>query len=214
MRANLFKIPFGLAIVTLLASCASTSLVDTWKNPEISAGRLSKVLVVSMNANDGVRRLNENVLAADLRQRGVEALQGHTLLPDGHKADLPTLQQAVAKVGADGVLTIQTIRVEQQSSYHPGYVTGYYPGYYPGYWHPSAFPTWNLYGYYGSSMFYEAPYLTTWEVTTVQVSLFEAGSGKLRWAGTVQTYEPERNIAFSRNLSRIVVGALMKEGII
>ena len=210
MRANLFKIPLGLAIVSLLASCASTSLVDTWKNPELSARRLGKVLVVSMNANNGIRRLNENVLAADLRQRGVDALQGHTLLPDDHKADLPTLQRAVAKAGAEGVLTIQTIKIEQQSSYHPGYVTGYYPGY----WYPSAFPSWNLYGYYGSSMFYEAPYLTTWEVTTVQVSLFEAGSGKLLWAGTVQTYEPERNIAFSRNLSRIVVGALLKEGII
>ena len=139
--------------------------------------------------NSGYRRLNEDVLAAELRQRGIEAIPAYTMIPGDDTANLPTLEKAVSAAGADGVLTVQTISVQQQSSYQPGYYTNY-----PGYWYPSAFPSWNLYGYYGSIGYYEPPYATTWEVATIQVSLFDAGSGKLRWAGTVQTSEPEKNI--------------------
>jgi len=41
--------------------------------------------------------------------------------------------------------TVQTIKVEQQTTIQPGAV-----GTYPGYWYPQAYPGWNLPGYYGS----------------------------------------------------------------
>ena len=195
--------------MTLLASCASTSLVDTWSNPSLSTERFRKILVVSVTKNSAYRRLNEDVLATELMQRGVAAVPGYTVIPGDSKGDQQTLQKAVAAAGADGVLTVQTIKVQQESSYQPGYFTNY-----PGYWYPSAFPAWNLYGYYGSIGYYEPPYITTWEVATIQISLFDQGTGKLRWAGTVQSSEPEKSIALTKDIARLVIGALIKERII
>ena len=209
MNSLLTKALLILFATSVLASCAATSLVDSWRNPNLSAEKLHKILVVSVTKNNAYRRLNEDVLATELRQRGIEAVPGYTMISGDDKADLQTLEKAVDAAGADGVLTVQTIKVQQKAAISLATsptipVTGI----------PLAFPAWNLYGYYGSIGYYEPPYVTTWEVATIQVSLFDAGSGKLRWAGTVQSSEPEKNIALSKDLARIVAAALMKEGVI
>jgi hypothetical protein len=37
-----------LLVSSILCSCATTTLVDTWRNPTVKAPRLKKVIVVSI----------------------------------------------------------------------------------------------------------------------------------------------------------------------
>lgn len=199
---------FALLLVTsLLCSCASAKLVDTWRNPVVKAPRLQKVLVVSITKKDSSRRTFEDMLASELMKHGVQAVPSYTLIPRYDRTDWPVLEKAVKESSAQSVLTLQTIKVEKQTTIQPGYVTTY-----PGHWYPEAFPTWDLYGYYGSMANYGPAYVSTYDIATMQVNLFDAASGKLLWAATLESSEPEKVVSVGKDLAEIVVKSLAKEG--
>jgi hypothetical protein len=198
-----------LLLSSILCSCATTTLVDTWRNPTVRAPRLKKVIVVSITKKDSSRIVYEDIISSELARHGVEALAGYRLMQGEEKADYNALQRAVQDAAADGVLTLQTIKVEQQTTIQPGYVTTY-----PGNWYPEAFPTWDLHGYYGSMANYGPAYIYTYDVATMQVNLFDAASGKLLWAATVESAEPEKVISVGKDLARIIVESLTKAGVI
>jgi hypothetical protein len=193
----------------ILCSCASASLVDTWRNPEIRHARLQKVLVVSITKNESRRRVFEDMLVSELSARGINAVSGYTQIGAGERASWNVLEKAMNKVNAQGVLTVQTIKVEQQTTIQPGAV-----GTYPGYWYPQAYPGWNLPGYYGSMAGYGPAYVSTYDIATMQVNLFDAASGRLIWAATVESSEPENITSVGRELARIVVKSLSRHGLI
>jgi len=193
---------------SLICSCAAVSLTDTWRNPTLPSPGLKRVLVVSILKNDASRRIYEDMLGNELAGHGVEPVLGYTLMPeDGGKWS--ELDKAMKKASAQAVLTVQTIKVQQQTTVQPGYVTTY-----PGMWYPEAFPSWDLYGYYGSLANYGPAYISTYDVATMQVNLFDAASGKLIWAATLKSDEPEKVTAVGQELAKKVVEALVKAGII
>ncbi|MCM0081517.1 DUF4136 domain-containing protein [Geomonas sp. Red32] len=199
----------GLLLFTfLLCSCASVSVVDTWRNPAVSTPHLKKVMVVSITKKESSRRVYEDMIAAELAARGVQAIPGYTELPTG-MANWEALDGAVKRASVQAVLTVQTIRVEQQTTVQPGYVTTY-----PGHWYPEAFPAWDLYGYYGSMANYGPAFITTYDVATMQLNLFDATNGKLIWAATVESNEPEKVVTVGKELARIVVESLSRQGLI
>ncbi len=209
MRSSFVKL-LGLPIIfMLLASCAATSLIDSWRNPGLVGHRYHKLLVVNITRNESTRRVFEDVISAELGQRGVTAVPGYTLIAKDEKASKEVMERAVKTSGAEGVLTIQTIKVEQQVGYQPGYVESY-----PNFWYPPAFPAWNLYGYYGSTTYYEPPTTYMYEVATIQANLFDVASGKLIWAATLQSSEPGNITSVSKDLARLVIEKLIKEGLI
>ena len=103
-------------LVALLCSCSSISVVDTWRNPNLQPARLHKVLVVSITRKDSNRAVYEDVLASELAKHGVEAVASHTVMPGDLKGEATILDQAVKKAAAEAVLTVQTIKVERQTT--------------------------------------------------------------------------------------------------
>jgi hypothetical protein len=192
-----------------LSSCAATTLVDSWRDPGLTGQKFHKLLVISIGKKGSNRRIYEGILVSELNQRGVDAVPGHKLLKSDEKVGQQILEKAVKEAGAEAVLTLQTTKVEQQTTVQPGYAAPY-----PGYWSPAYFPSWNLYGYYGSSMYYEPPYLSTYEVATILVSLFDGQNGKLLWAANIQTTEPAQDISVGKDLARIVIDSLIGNGLI
>ena len=206
---QILKISVLLLAVSSLCSCASVSLVDTWRNPAIHPERLQKVLVVSITKKDSSRTIYEDMFQSEFSRRGVEAVAGYTLIPGGEKADWTVLEKAVKQAAAQAVLTVQTIKVEQQTIVQPGRATTY-----PSNWYPESFPTWDLYGYYGSMAYYGPSYISTYDLATMQVNLFDATTGKLLWAGTFKSSESDKVTTVGKDLARKVVGTLAKEGLI
>lgn len=207
--SRLTKIVLLVFAAFTLCSCASTCLIDTWRNPSVRTSRLQRVLVVSITKKDSSRRVYEDVLAAELTQRGVQTITGYSMMPEYQKTNWTVLEKAVKESAAQAVLTLQTVKVEQQTTIQPGYVTTY-----PGHWYPEAFPTWDLYGYYGSMANYGPAYISTYDIATMQVNVFDAASGKLLWAATVETNEPENAVSVAKDLGQIVVNSLIKDGFI
>ncbi|RII29007.1 MAG: DUF4136 domain-containing protein [Geobacter sp.] len=209
MRSIFARFLYLTAVTLFLASCATTSLVDSWHSPSQHELRLHKILVVGIFKTANERRIYEDILVSELSQRGVEALPGHTFIPADVKVDRQALENAEKEAHAEAVLTMQTVRIEHQQVLQPGYTTTY-----PDYWYPPAFPSWNLNGYYGSMTYYEPPYIATYTVANIQTSLFDTRNGKLLWAATIQTSEPGNVISVSKDMAGIVVQSLIKEGMI
>lgn len=209
MRSFYVKI-MGLVLMSaLISSCATTSLVDTWRNPELAIQRHHKLLLVYISKNEATSRLYEDVLAGELNQKGVETVAGYTLFPELKKINGQTMTKGVHESGADAMLTMQTIRVEKHFNVQPGYEDVY-----PDYWYPGAFPRWDMYGYFDGYHYYEPPTITTYEIAEIQVNLFDAQSGKLLWAATIKTSEPGNTVSVSKELAAIVVRTLSREGLI
>ena len=205
---QLFEISIVLWLASMLCSCASVSVVDTWRNPDLRVRSLKKVLVVSLAGKQPNRRVYDDMLVSEMSKHGVEAVAGHSVLAGGGLPDWSVLERAVRRTGAQAVLTVQTIRVEQQTTIHPTHMNTY-----PGYWYPSAFPAWDFPGYY-RSMAVGPTYVSTYDVATMQVNLFDAGSDRLIWAGTLQSSEPENVTKVGQDLARKVVKALVRDGVI
>ena len=205
---QLFEISIALWLTSMLCSCASVSMQDTWRNPTLHAPRLQKVLVVSITGKESNRRVYEDMIVSELSRRGVVGVTSHSLLSSSAPPDWDALDRAVKQTGAQAVLTVQTVKLEKQTTVQPSNM-----GIYPGYWYPQAFPAWDLPGYYGS-MYYGPTYVSSYDVATIQVNLFDAASGKLLWAGTLESSEPEKVTAVGQDLAHKVVKELAKEGLI
>lgn len=214
MRALITRYMGWCLVAVLLASCATTSLVDTWRNPDMaSVKRYHKLLVSSTGRNINERRVYEDVMVAELRRHGVEAVASYPLMQSGKKEDRTTaLDKAIKLSGVEGVLNVRTTMIEQKTDVIPGYWDGY-PGY-PDFWYPPAFHAWDMNGYYATGMVYEPPTVITYPVATMQADLFDVASGKLTWAASIETSEPGKVLAVSREVARIVVQSLLKQGLI
>lgn len=206
---RLFEVSIALLLTSLLCSCASVQMVDTWRNPNLHPQRVQKVLVVSMTRTESNRRVYEDMLVSELSRHGVQAVAGYTLISGGALPDWGVLDRAVKSAAAQAVLTVQTTKVERQTTVQPGPIATY-----PGYWYPQAFPSWDFPGYYRSMAMYGPSYISTYDVATLQANLFDAGSDQLLWAGTLESSEPENVTAVGQDLARKVVKALAKEGLI
>ncbi len=206
---NMLKLMTISTLPMLLLACATTSLVDTWRNPGIAVQKHHKLLAVYVSKNDSVRRVYEDILVNELKQKGIEAEPGHMFIPGGTKVVQPALEKGIKESGADGLVTMQLIRIEEHVVVEPGYVPLY-----PDYWYPPAFPTWDMHGYFGAFPYTGPPDIATYEVGRLQVNLFDAQSGKLQWAGTVKTSKPGDIVTVAKDLAGIIVQKLAEEGFI
>src|SRR5690606_39438338 len=67
-----------LAVVALLAACATTHLKDSWKDPQFSGAPFRNVLVIGISRSDANRRLFEDGFVQALRAAGIERSEEHT----------------------------------------------------------------------------------------------------------------------------------------
>lgn len=108
-----------LVLVVLLAACGSTreftpgglalstQVQDTWKDPKYSAPPMSRLFVISlMKVEPGGRGAVEDAIVARLAAAGVDAVPSHRVMSDDANKPGPSLEEAIAASGAQGVLLV------------------------------------------------------------------------------------------------------------
>jgi hypothetical protein len=173
----LLTVLIGLAVW----GCASTQLVDTWRDPTHSGPRLSKILVIDVTKQAGIRRTFEDELVRQLRAKGLQAVPSYTVIPEDGEAPWERLSQAVLESGVEGVVVTRLVRVDRQTQLYPGtYVGSPYVG---------------LRRFYASAWvgFYTPPQVYNYDIVTAETNLFDVRGDTLIWSGTTETY-PQRNV--------------------
>jgi hypothetical protein len=114
-RCALAWLALVVALLLLLAACASTRVESQWRHPEASSYRLSgRVLVVGVTRDATARRLYEDAMAAELAARGVTAVRSYDVMA----GDLPNdngaaLTAAAQRSSAAAILSSALVAHEQ-----------------------------------------------------------------------------------------------------
>jgi hypothetical protein len=194
----------ALAVAVGAPGCASTRLVSQWKSPEYAAPRFSRILVIGVSRQPGLRRTFEDEFVDRLRAAGVDALPSYREIPeDGPVADA-RLREAVERAHADAAIVTRLIRVETRTSVTPGY------------YHPAPGLGWGFYDGYSAAWFgyYEPPLVYQYEVYISETSLYDMAGNRLVWTGTAQTTSPGDLDTEIRRYVGVVIKALEKQGLL
>ena len=187
----------GLALAAVVASCATTEMTNTWTDPGAKGAALSKVAVVCLTKDPGLRRQGEDSAAAQLQQKGGQAFPSYQLLGETDLKDREAVKAKLKSSGVDGVLVLRVTHVSEQVTA----VNGPY-GTFDGY-----------YDYAGAEAF--APgYLETDTIVHVVSNLFDVGKNKLIWSGTSKTFDPASAAQFMTDVSKAVATSLQKDRLI
>jgi hypothetical protein len=132
----------GLVFTLLfLSGCASTDLVDMWKDPEYKAPPFAKMFVVAVHRDAARRRLWEDGFVAELAKYGVASTPSYRLFPTAVPDTLQLLDTVKAR-GYDGILLVRRLPESVSIRHYPGYAIArpswwydsFYEGYYPYYY--------------------------------------------------------------------------------
>jgi len=176
------SVRFGLAVLSLVAftSCAAPSkLTSSWTDPAAANRGFKKVVVVAATPNATVRRQFEDAFTAELRARGVDAVQSYSFSGQG-QLDKDAALAKLREVGADGVVVARLVDKQQYETYYPPtYSTVAAPSAYYGGW----------YGYYsmGYSYMSSPGYVATNQVYKVETNVYDVTNDKLAYSGLTET---------------------------
>lgn len=195
-----------LILIAALAGCASTSLDNTWRDPQYAGGPLHKILVVGVSNQSASRRIFEDTFSQELIQRGTQAIPGYTLIPQDGQIPEDVLQKAVKESGVDGVLITRMVGKDRDVTVAPAGpmpppmwgMRPYYYGFYSGAW----------VGYYDPGMVMTTDYIVA------ETTLFRADSPESIWSATTSTLQPTDVRKSSEGFASVMIAALKKAGMI
>jgi hypothetical protein len=200
----------GIALLcAALSSCATTSLLTSWVDPEAGGRKLGNVLVVGVAPSAAARRQFEDGFARVLKGRQIGAVTSYVQLPDPAAIDEAAVKPIALKEKVTHVLIVRLVDRKTVTSYVPPSVAYYGPAYYPGYYR-----TWP--GYY--SMGYAAATSPGYSYDTVYVNLetnvYDAATGRLVWSGLTQTALGSRVQEQIDEFIEVISGALIRDKLI
>lgn len=194
------------ALPLLLAGCATTTFVTTWKAPDagpLQFERGEKVVALVLAKQESIRRSGEANLADALDRAGLKGVPSYTLESGGQFADEASAKRVIDATGAVGVVVLRPMGKEQEiSSTSTYYGSPYYRGFYGGYYG---------YGWGGAWGGYE---VRTDTYVYVETLIYDLRQNKLVWAGQSKTMNPSDVEGFVNELAKAVGGELRKAGLV
>jgi hypothetical protein len=181
-----------LGIVALAASCASTDMTSTWTDPAAKGAALSKIAVICLTQDPGLRRMAEDTAAAQMTD--AQAIPSYQLLNDDDLKDREMVKTKLRIAGVNGVLIMRMAGVSERLA-------------------PTSYGTFDAYYDYAGTAIY-APGYTTETIVKVVSNLYSLEQNKLIWSGVSQTFDPASAKEFMTSVSKAVAKSLQKDRLI
>lgn len=202
----------GLLLVLFLSGCSSTSLVSSQKTTGAVVKPYSTLLIVGLSETRATRQIFEEIFADELDKRGIKAISSYTIAHLQGKPTRAAFSEALKTTGADGLLTTRFVSVKNRKESKAGFVmtsrgtdiVDYYD-YYGDYWE----------GIENYATFDSKPVDEVLSsITTLETSLFDAGTGGVIWSGRSEERHAEQLIQSTRELAGLVLDALATAGLL
>jgi hypothetical protein len=184
----------GLAMTAM--GCASTEMTSTWTDPSAKGAALSKVAVVCLTKDPGLRRTAEDTAASHLA--GAQAIPSYRVLGDTDLKNREAVKETLRAQGFEGVLVMRVTGVSEQVTAYDG-PYGTFDGYYD----------------WAGAAVYAPGYLETDTIVHVVSNLYELrDQNKLIWSGVSQTFDPSSAKSFMNDVSKAVAKSVEKDHLI
>ncbi|AUM13943.1 hypothetical protein [Ketobacter alkanivorans] len=189
-----------LSLVASLTACATTQIEESWTLPGYMAPAPAerKVLIVTLAADETVRKAFENDFVQQLDKNGILAVASHQWLADGTKVNRETLRPIVAQNGITSVLVSSLRGIEKSQTYQPPEQIG--PG-------DNLYRNFDTYMVYSSSGQNEPGTYVEMTEYLLETNLFNVKTEKLSWSVKTRTTEQ----ATLRKGVESIVNAVMKQ---
>ncbi len=185
--------------LVLLASCASTKVVERWADPDFDA-KLKNIMVLSLNQSEKSRRLFEDGFLHALKQRKIQSLASYDLLPSNEDLDKEKVKAAISGSDIDGVLVLRAVKITKEERYVPAQTTGTRYN--------------SFYAYVGEYRPTYSAYTTDDTLVHLETNLYAVDGAKLIWRGKTETFNPSDVDAYLIDLTKTVLDAIGKTGFI
>ena len=197
----------GLALLALLlAGCGtSTGLRSAWYDASFTDAPMKRILVVGVGGNMTGRRVFEDQFANSLNDVGVQGIPGHRFIDDAATASTEAFDAGVAKSGADGLLLVRMLGVDNRTQVTTTMVSARSASSFGprGPWSPAWGPVW-----------YSVPDIRQYQVANVEATLFETKGHQPIWSATTETFNPTSVAAETPGFARLIIGQLTARGLI
>jgi hypothetical protein len=182
----------------LLAACASTTIRDSWTDPTYAGGPFRRVLVLGVSRDVPERRTFEDIMARRIAATGVQAVPAYQYLPDGARADEPTLDRIVRDSGADGLVMTRIRSIDRRTSVSTVMVPAHYGyGWYP--WYAGWYPVTDVHQY---------------DIAVVETSVFDTATKRVVWTGVTETYAPTSVERDGPGFADVIIKAMQRRGLL
>lgn len=104
-----------ICITVFLAACAGPSVTRTQALSETADAPYSNVLVVTLFESFDIRRVFEEEIVKQLKDKGIEAVRSTSMMTTKTPVNRETILAIVDKTGSDAVLVTQLLNLETSS---------------------------------------------------------------------------------------------------
>jgi hypothetical protein len=196
------KVILVVAASALAVSCATTSVVRTWKKTGFSGPAYKKVLVAGVLREESTRRALEDAFAAQIASASQTGLTSYKDIPAIASLSKDSLKQVVQSSGADAVLVVRFVRSEDRTSIQDRYTHS-----------PSGFGSSGLYDAWWGVGYYD-PIQYHFEIYILESQLFDAQSAEMIWSCVTESLEPGDLQKEISRFAGVVLGKLRKDGVL
>lgn len=187
-----------LAALTAVA-CASTTLRDSWLDPDFRGGPFNKILVVAVHPSATEKRTFEDIVSAAVARTGAQGIPGWRAIPEQAAISESVWNAAVEASGADALMLVRLLYLDRRTSVTPVVV-------------PSG-PTFGYgWGYYNAWV--AVPQVSQYDVAVVETRLFDVRSRKLVWSGITETFQPTSVAKETPGFAGVILAALARNGLV
>jgi hypothetical protein len=191
MKSILRASVYAVALL-VLSSCATTNLVQTWRDPNYRSQPVSRIFIIGVMPNDQYRVTFENSLAQAFQKKGFQAATASSVFPPG-QLDKEKVHQYVTSNNVDLVVVL---RLSKKTA-------PYYGGYY------------GAYGY-GYGAVYSPGYMDENTTVTAETNVYSVRTipESLIWSGNSDTFNVQGAQDAAQSLSALLVADLIKAQIL
>ncbi|MEW6684545.1 MAG: hypothetical protein AB1451_16760 [Nitrospirota bacterium] len=188
-----------LFTVTLIG-CAATKVTSVWKD-ETYAKKPHKVLTVAILKSTTNRMVLEDEFTLRLKQKGLDASAGHTILSKDEPANKDALAASLKENGFDTLFLVRLVDQRSQQTYVAGAA---YP----------AGATWP--GYYGAgyNMMYTPGYVVEDQFAIAEANVYDVDSEKLIWTAATETWIKASERKLIQEYADLMMKEMQKGGVV
>jgi hypothetical protein len=198
-------VPMIISLFTLACASTKTNLTWVWKDETYAEGFLDDIMVIGVSDNFERRKIFEDILVEELKDRGVNAVSAAAVIPANEELTREKVLAEVEKQGLDAVLITYLLGVKGEDKFVPP-ATSEYP--YPGY------ARFNIYSYTtGVYSFYGGSYEKRREIN-LDTHIYEAESQMMIWSAKSKTTNAETVTKLSDTLGRAIIRDLREKKLI
>ncbi len=203
---------YGIICFFLLSGCASTQLVDHWKNPDIVIFDAYKVLIVGMTQNEDARKDFETRMKREFTNRGIEAVRSIDLFDVAFtttvrtEEELNLVEQQLLDKDFDAILFTKVVGSANRQTVrkHISELDSYYGRFRDDYLS-------------NQRIYFDQDYYDSYKVYHAETALYCICVGKEReliWRGAIDITEPENISKTIDNYIKLVVNGMRDDDII